>query len=303
MSLMDACRDGGGPSDVLNCPPIVPSREMAAYEALWARNKTSFKSLAAYFRSNPKSTPSELVSEEEIRSALSVVLEKISQAKISEFGIRLHGTADYPERLRDAAHPVELLYYRGWWDLVDAPKRIAVVGSRNASDEGERRTRRLVRLLVDAGYTIVSGLAKGVDTVAHKTAIARGGNTIAVIGTPITESYPSENRDLQDEIAENHLLISQVPICRYADQDYRSNRHFFPERNVTMSAISQATVIVEASETSGTLTQARAALQQGRKLFILNSCFQNPNLTWPQHFEAQGAIRVTSVDDIREALE
>lgn len=302
MSLKEACRDGGT-SAVLNCPPIVPSREMAAYEALWTRSKTSFKSLADYFRSNPKCTPSGLVSDEEIRSSLSRVLAKLSQAKISDFGIRLHGTADYPECLRDAAHPVELLYYRGWWDLVDSPKRIAVVGSRNASEEGERRTRRLVRLLVDAGYTIVSGLAKGVDTVVHKTAIARGGNTIAVIGTPITESYPSENRDLQDEIAENHLLISQVPICRYAEQDYRSNRQFFPERNVTMSAISQATVIVEASETSGTLAQARAALRQGRKLFILDSCFQKPDLTWPQHFEAQGAIRVTSVDDILETLE
>ncbi len=303
MSLMDSCRSGGGPSDALNCPPIVPSREMAAYEALWTRNRTSFKSLADYFRKNPESMPSELVSDEDIQLTLSQVLEKLSKAKISDFGIRLHGTADYPERLRDAAHPVELLYFRGCWDLIDAPKRIAVVGSRNASEEGERRTRRLVRLLVDAGYTIVSGLAKGVDTVAHKTAIARGGNTIAVIGTPITESYPTENRELQDEIAENHLLISQVPICRYAEQDYRSNRHFFTERNVTMSAISQATVIVEASETSGTLAQARAALQQGRKLFILDSCFQNPELTWPQHFEAQGAIRVTSVDDIRDALE
>lgn len=303
MSLMDACQDGGGPNAVLNCRPIVPSREMAAYEALWSRQKTSFKSLAEFFRSNPSSIPSELVSSEEIDTILSQILEKISQANIADFGIRVHGTSDYPDRLRDAAHPVELLYYRGWWDLVDAPKRIAIVGSRNASEEGERRTRKLVRLLVDAGYAIVSGLAKGVDTVAHKTAIACGGSTIAVIGTPITESYPAENRDLQAKIAEEHLLISQVPICRYADQDYRANRQFFPERNVTMSAISQATVIVEAGETSGTLAQARAALQQGRKLFILDSCFHNSELTWPRHFEAQGAIRVTSVDDIREALE
>lgn len=303
MSLVDACRDEAGPNAVLNCRPIVPSREMAAYEALWTRQKTSFKSLAEFFRSNPSLIPSELVSDEEIQSTLSQVLEKISQANIAGFGIRVHGTADYPVRLRDAVNPVELLYYRGAWDLVNAPKRIAIVGSRSASEEGERRARKLVRLLVDAGYAIVSGLAKGVDTIAHKTAIACGGSTIAVIGTPITESYPAENRGLQDEIAKEHLLISQVPICRYADQDYRANRLFFTERNVTMSAISQATVIVEAGETSGTLAQARAALKQGRKLFILDSCFQNPELTWPRHFEAQGAIRVTSVDDIRAALE
>ena len=290
-------------ADVLTCPPIVPSREMAAYEALWTRKKTSFKTLAECFRSNPHAMPSELVSPDEITSAFSVVMDKISRAKITDFGVRVHGSADYPTRLRDAVNPVELLYFRGWWDLIDAPKRIAIVGSRGVSEAGVRRTRKLVRLLVEAGYTIVSGLAKGVDTVAHTTAIACGGNTIAVIGTPITESYPPENRQLQEEIAEKYLLISQVPICRYAEQDYRSNRLFFPERNVTMSAISQATVIVEASDTSGTLAQARAALQQGRKLFILDSCFLNTELSWPRHFEAQGAIRVTSIDDIQAALE
>ncbi len=291
------------PAAALTCPPIVPSREMAAYEALWTRKKTSFKTLAECFRSNPQSTPSELVSDEEINTHLSLVMEKISQANISDFGIRVHGSTDYPERLRDAAHPVELLYYRGWWDLVDAPKRIAIVGSRNVSEDGVRRTRKLTGLLVKAGYTIVSGLAKGVDTVAHTTAMAYGGSTIAVIGTPITQSYPPENRQLQEKIAEHHLLISQVPICRYADQDYRSNRLFFPERNATMSAIAQATVIVEASDTSGTLAQARAALHQGRKLFILDSCFLNPDLSWPRQFEEQGAICVTSVDDIQAALE
>jgi len=288
---------------VLNHQPIVPSREMAAYEALWTRRKTSFKTLAECFRTHPNTMPSELVSPQEIEQALSAVMEKISRASIGEFGVRLHGSVDYPARLRDAANPVELLYYRGWWDLIDAPKRIAVVGSRGVSEDGARRTRRLVRLLVEAGYTIVSGLAKGVDTVAHTTAIACGGKTIAVIGTPITEAYPPENRQLQEEIAEHYLLISQVPICRYAEQDYRSNRLFFPERNVTMSAISQATVIVEASDTSGTLAQARAALQQGRKLFILDSCFQNPDVSWPRHFEAQGAIRVSSIHDIEAALE
>jgi len=214
----------------------------------------------------------------------------------------LHGAEDYPDRLRDAAHPVELLYYRGWWDLIDSPKRIAIVGSRSVSDDGLRRTRKLVKLLVQDGYTIVSGLAKGVDTAAHTTAIDNGGSTIAVIGTPITEYYPPENRALQDLIAEKFLLVSQVPIWRYSTQDYRSNRLFFPERNATMSALAQATVIVEASDTSGTLAQARAALQQGRKLFILDNCFRNPKLTWPAKFQSQGAIRVTGIDDIRAAL-
>jgi DNA processing protein len=119
---------------------------------------------------------------------------------------------------------------------------------------------------------------------------------------PITEYYPKENKDLQDFIAKNFLLVSQVPIVRYYQQNFKSNRIFFPERNATMSAISQATVIVEAGETSGSLTQARAALHQGRKLFILDSCFQNPGLTWPKRFEKQGAIRGSDYDDIKNAL-
>ena len=86
------------------------------------------------------------------------------------------------------------------------------------------------------------------------------------------------------------------------DQDFRSNRIFFPERNVTMSALTEATIIVEASDTSGTLIQARAALAQGRKLFILDSCFHNSSISWPAKYEAQGAIRVRDYDDIRKHL-
>ncbi len=287
---------------VLSSKPISPSREMGAYEALWAHQKTTFKTIADCFRNSPDAMPSELVSEDEIDTALSKVLDEFARTRIQDFGVRVNGSEDYPDRLRDAAHPIELLYYRGWWDLIDSPKRIAVVGSRNVSEEGIRRTRKLVKLLVQDGYTIVSGLAKGVDTAAHTTAIENGGSTIAVIGTPITEYYPPENKDLQDLIAEKFLLLSQVPIWRYATQDYRSNRLFFPERNATMSAVAQATVIVEASDTSGTLAQARAALQQGRKLFILDNCFRNPKLTWPARFQEQGAIRVTGIDDIKAAL-
>jgi DNA processing protein len=287
----------------LSNPPISPTREMAAYEALWSNKSATFKTIADCFRGSPGAIPSELVTETEINAALSQVLEQFARTNIHDYGIRVHGSEDYPDRLRDAAHPIELLYYRGWWDLIDAPKRIAIVGSRNVSEDGIRRTKKLVKLLVRDGFTIVSGLAKGVDTAAHTTAIENGGNTIAVIGTPITEYYPPENKTLQNLIAEKYLLISQVPIWRYAKQDYRSNRLFFPERNAIMSAVAQATVIVEASDTSGTLAQARAALQQGRKLFILDNCFRDPKLTWPARFQKKGAIRVTDVEDIKAALE
>lgn len=284
--------------------PISPWREIAAYEALWSNKKATFKTIADFFRENPHTRPSQLVTEYDIESALPKVEEYFRNAKLSDVGVRIYGTADYPDRLRDAAHPVELLYYRGWWDLINSPKRIAVVGAREVSEDGIRRTKKLVKLLVEAGYTIVSGLARGVDTVAHETAIQEKGKTIAVIGTPIAEYYPPENQELQEKIAKDYLLVSQIPICRYAAQDYRANRLFFPERNVTMSAISHGTVIVEASDTSGTLKQARAALQQGRKLFILENNFRDEKITWPARFEAQGAIRVrgTDIADIRAVL-
>ncbi len=276
---------------------------MGGYEALWAHENSSFKTLAQCFRDNPDLVPSELVTEHEIEDVLPKVLRVIEKAGIKDLGIRVHGSEEYPLKLRDAANPIEFFYFRGWWDLVNSKKSVAVVGTRNPSEEGLRRTKKIVKLLIRDGFTVVSGLAKGVDSAAHKAAIDSGGKTVAVIGTPVTESYPAENVDLQEHIAENYLLISQVPILRYSQQTYRGNRLFFPERNITMSALTDATIIIEAGETSGTLTQARAALKQGRKLFILDSCFQNPNLSWPERFEKIGAIRVRSYDDIAGALE
>ena len=159
-----------------------------------------------------------------------------------------------------------------------------------------------MKSLLEDNFTIVSGLAEGVDTAAHETAIGEGGQTIAVIGTPLGQSYPKANTALQKKIAENFLLVSQIPVERYEAQNPKTNRFFFPERNKTMSALAKATIIVEAGETSGTLTQAREALKQGRKLFILNSCFEVPGLTWPKKYEEQGAIRVRDYDDIRRQL-
>ena len=187
------------------------------------------------------------------------------------------------------------------WDLA-ASRSVAVVGTREPSQDGLSRTRRLVRELVKDGFTIVSGLAAGVDKMAHQTAIEEGGRTIAVIGTPLSHSYPKENSALQHHIAENYLIVSLVPLKRYEKQDYRSNRYFFPARNVTMSALTEATIIVEAGETSGILVQARAAIRQRRKLFVLDNCFHNPGLTWPTKLEAKGAIRVKEYDDIRIVL-
>jgi DNA processing protein len=280
---------------------VSPKRELGAYEALWARDGVWFKSIAEDFRAHPGALPSDFVSPADIEKYARLALGAIRDADIKHFGVRIHGAGEYPQKLRDADHPIELLYFQGLWDLVNA-RCVAIVGTREPSDEGRLRTAKLVRLLTADGYTIVSGLARGVDTIAHSTAIDAGGFTIAVLGTPITECYPPENRELQRYIADKHLVISQVPIVRYSQQHVRVNRYFFPERNATMSALTEATIIVEAGETSGTLVQARHALKQKRKLFILESCFQNPALTWPETFAKQGAIRVTDYEDIKKHL-
>lgn len=283
--------------------PISPFRELGAYEALWTRPKTSFRTIAEQFGNRPGTLPSDFISDGEASRAATQVKQILAEAGVERFGICVNGAGDYPERLRNADHPVELLYFQGWWDLVASPS-VAVVGTRHPSEEGRLRARKLVKHLVEDNFTILSGLAAGIDTESHQTALQHGGRTIAVIGTPLNLHYPKENSGLQKQIAENFLVISQVPVLRYQQTpNPTANRFFFVERNITMAALTQATVIVEAGETSGTLVQARHALKQGRKLFILESNFKNPALTWPAKFEEQGAIRVREYEDIREHLD
>ncbi len=280
---------------------ISPRLEIGAYETLWLEQGATFKTLADKFAADPTALPSDFVPPGTANEAADAVFAAMKKAGVHQFGVRIHHAGDYPQKLRDARHPVEVLYYRGGWELTET-RSIAIVGSRKASPEGCQRAGKLAREFVRRDFTVVSGLAEGIDTAAHTAALEAGGRTIAVVGTPLNTVYPKANRDLQETIANNHLVISQVPVLRYARQGPQHNRLFFPERNVTMSALTEATVIVEAGETSGTLTQARAALHQGRKLFILDSCFTKAGLTWPERYLKEGAIRVREFDDIWAAL-
>ena len=280
---------------------VMPIRELGAYEALWAREGTSFKTLADTFRQHPGSIPSDFVAQREAEQYSRMALGAIREAGTKHFGIRVYGAGEYPPQLRDAQHPVQLLYFQGNWDITSS-RCVAIVGTRHPSDEGMRRAAKLARSFVKDDFTVVSGLAQGIDTAAHRAAIEAKGRTVAILGTPITACYPAENKDLQRQIADEFLVISQVPIVRHSRQGPKGNRFFFPERNVTMSALTEATVIVEAGNTSGTLIQARHAIQQNRKLFILDSCFRNSELTWPAKYLERGAIRVSEFDEIRACL-
>ena len=285
----------------MDLPSVSPFREMGAYEALWSKEGMSFRRISQMRRGSSEPALSDFVDELIAYEFADRARGLIAKSGIEKFGIRVYGTWDYPARLYDATYPVELLYFQGWWDLVYS-RSVAVVGTRKPSQEGIARTRRLVKNLVDDDFTVVSGLAAGIDTAAHTAAMENGGRTVAVIGTPISEVYPKENAELQKRIAKDYLLISQIPVWRHSCQGPRGNRFFFPERNITMSALTEATMIVEAGETSGTLVQAKAALEQGRKLFILDNCFRDSSLTWPEKLAEKGAVRVAEYEDIRRHL-
>ncbi|WP_234844631.1 DNA-processing protein DprA [Sinorhizobium meliloti] len=178
-----------------------------------------------------------------------------------------------------------------------ASKVVSIVGTREISEEGIKRANRLSRELASFGVVVMSGLAKGVDSVAHSAAIGVGGKTAAVIGTPLDRAYPAENADLQTEIYTHHLLLSPFGL---GEEVYRSN---FPARNRVMALLSDATVIVEASDTSGTLHQAAECQRSGRWLFIMKSVAEDSRLSWPKKFLNHEKTRVLGAsEDILEAL-
>lgn len=285
---------------------ISPVREMLSWETLWGPLKATQKQLTDKFREWGVDLPSQALARAkgevlfEYDDIEAQVTSFFSQFKAS-YSVCVAGTFHYPARLRDARYPVELFYYKGDIGLLES-KSVSIVGARKCTEAGAKRARRLAREMVDAGYSVVSGLAAGIDTAAMESTIEHGGQTIGVIGTPINQAYPKQNISLQESVATKHLLVSHVPFYRYSAIPFQNRRFYFPERNAVMSALSKATIIVEASETSGTLTQARACEQQGRKLFILNSCFET-GLRWPEQFEARGAIRVHDTSDILDALQ
>ncbi len=278
-----------------------PLRELGAYEALWARERTTFRSLARLFRNHPGALPSDLVSRGQAEEHRRRALELAAAAGVDGLGVSVRGMPAYPQRLRSAAHPIEVLYHQGPLPLL-ARRCIAIVGTRHPSRDGAQRAAYLARHLAKSGFVLLSGLAQGIDTEVHLAAIEAGGLTAAVLGTPLTACFPAANADLQRRLAREYLLVSQVPIVRYARQTVDENRQFFRERNATLAALAEATIVVEAGERSGAIIPARHALQQGRQVFILDGCFRDSALGWPHRLAERGAIRVRKLEDIESRL-
>lgn len=212
-------------------------------------------------------------------------------------GVKLVGPDDdrYPEGLKSLDDAPFILYMKGEWKPVDA-FAVALVGARAATVYGRAATERLARELGEAGVTVVSGLARGVDSVAHSTAVKHGARTIGVIGSGFGHFYPVENRDLADEMAENGAVITEHP---WSMEPLPLN---FPRRNRLISGMSQAVVVVEAGLKSGALITARLAADQGRDVFAVPGPIFSAMSRGPHLLLKQGARPAEDAQDILDAL-
>jgi DNA processing protein len=240
----------------------------------------------------------ELAEELAARVPESALDDKLTEIRrLAEAGITVLTVLDedYPVNLRLIYNLPPVLYVRGGL-LPEDGRAIAVVGTRQASSEGLQRAAELATELAHHEVTVISGLARGIDTAAHEAALAAGGRTIAVLGTGIEAPiYPAENRGLAERILERGALVSQF---RPASPPTRFS---FPMRNVVMSGMSAGTVVIEASSTSGAKMQARLALEHGKPVFLLESLVTRQ--AWARDYaERRGARVVQSVDDIVAAL-
>lgn len=212
-------------------------------------------------------------------------------------GLRLLTVLDegYPDNLRLVYNRPPFIWVRG--ELASADFRaIAVVGTRQASEDGLKRAERLARDLAKENVTVISGLARGIDTAAHTAALDAHGRTVAVVGHGLlAPTYPKENRQLAEQIAGAGAVVSQF----WPDAPPRSMH--FPMRNVVMSGMAMGTVVVEASSTSGAKMQARLALEHGKRLFLLESLLKSQE--WARRYAARpGVVVVSNIDHVLDVL-
>ncbi len=203
--------------------------------------------------------------------------------------------ADYPDPLRETADPPALLYGKGRRELL-LQNCLAIVGSRNATAQGEANAEAFAQVLSEAGITIVSGLALGIDAAAHRGGLRGAGSTIAVVGTGLDRVYPARNKALAHEIAEKGLLLSEFPLGTISAPGH------FPRRNRIISGLSHAVLVVEAALGSGSLITARLALEQGREVMAIPGSIHSPLSKGCHALIKQGAKLVESAQDIAEEL-
>ena len=215
--------------------------------------------------------------------------------RIETSGIRLLTflDADYPRRLFEIGDPPPLLYMRGQLPVWDPA--VAVVGARRATREGMKNSERLSAEMAASGITVVSGLARGIDTAAHRGALDGTGTTIAVLGCGVDVNYPPENRQLAEQICQTGCIVSEFPLGTQPLAEH------FPRRNRIISGLSRGVLVVEAVEKSGSLITARYALDQGREVLAVPGSISSPACRGSNRLIKEGAQLVDCLSDILEA--
>ncbi|MGG3466655.1 DNA-processing protein DprA [Neobacillus pocheonensis] len=222
--------------------------------------------------------------------------EQIRQYKTNDISVITIFDKEYPANLKEIFQPPWALFAKGDLSLLEKGPKLAVVGSRQATQYGKNAIRLIFPELIENDLLIVSGLAKGIDALAHEYAIKNGGNTIAVIAGGLYHIYPKDNMNLALEMMKTQLVISEYP------PDTKPQRWHFPARNRIISGLSNGTFIIEAKRKSGSLITANYAVNEGRDVFSLPGSIFNPYSAGTNELIQQGAKLVTRAEDILEEI-
>ena len=230
---------------------------------------------------------------------LSDAERELSLAKTKGIKLIAFDNPEYPQKLREIEDAPPFLWVKGRTDILNLTPAVSVVGARNASINGRKQASRIAYDLTNAGVLIVSGMARGIDAASHKGAmyaLEQKGPTIAVLGTGADVIYPAENQSLYEQISMQGAVISEFPLGTEAQS---SN---FPRRNRLVSALTQGTLVVEATTHSGSLITARLALEQGKDIFAVPGSPQDARALGPNKLIKEGAILAESAEDILSHL-
>ncbi len=289
-------------------PPASPAAPWLALARVRGLGPATFKKLADFFDDPTRALSASAetlarvpgldrpVAEGLLRfSEWSEIEKEMTRAAAAGASIVAYANPLYPARLKAIADPPPFLYVKG--ELAGSDERaVAIVGTRAASEYGLGLTRELSRGLAALGFTIVSGMARGIDAAAHEAALEAGGRTIAVLGSGVDVIYPREHEKLYKRICERGAVVSELPIATPPLSFH------FPARNRIISGVAVGVVVVEATEKSGSLITAAQALEQGREVFAVPGAAGSSRSRGPHRLIRQGAKLVERVEDIIEEI-
>jgi DNA processing protein len=224
------------------------------------------------------------------------IQEQIHQYKSNDIQVISYFDKEYPECLKQIYQPPWAIFAKGDVSLLCKEPKLSVVGSREGTQYGKNAIRFLFPRLIEKGVVIVRGLAKGIDTFAHESAISLNGRTIAVIAGGLDHIYPKVNLGLALEMMETQLVLSEYP------PDTRPQKWHFPARNRIISGLSFGTLLIEANQKSGSLITANYAVHEGREVFTVPGSIFNPFSSGTNQIIQQGAKLITTADDILEEM-